>query len=822
MNLNLNSTPGIPGGWTRNAVLSLALLFPALVAAGLDGPLEYEVLGDRVIITGCASNVAEVTIPPEIEGFPVTVIGFRAFSGQTNLSRITFPDTVNSIEISAFEGCSNLATVNFGDTDSLTIFEHAFKDCTSLTSIEFPYTSNLASAFAFVGCTGLTSASFGIGPAWLPSLEQIFDGCPNLATVEFSSEHPSITSIGGVVYDKAVQQLIYVPPGFQGIYSLPDSIEFVDTRLFSACSKMTGISVGETHPNHSSLNGVLYNKSGTTLMKVPAGTSGDFVVPDGVTVISGEPLNSTHFINEAFAGCLNLTTIFIPSSVTDIGVQFGSRAGQHFGKPFAGCSSLKRIDVDPGNPEYASIDGVLFNKEMSTLLQLPPGYSGAYSISDSISSVQFSAFSGCGNLTSLTIGSAVSSLLTGAWGPTDPFADCLSLTVINAVESNGSYTSIDGVLFDKALKTLLSFPRGKTGQYTVPDGITSIGEFSFYDCSNLTDIEIPEGVTSIGNYAFAGCSNLTSVAIPDSVTTLGRYVFWGCSSLASADLGGGIMNIPDNSFDACTSLVTITLPESVATIGIAAFARCYNLESIVLPDSLSSIGSAAFMVCLKLTGVTIPDTVTSLGDFAFLNCTGLKNVSIGRPVNPLAGTFYNCYRLKSVTIPETVEYFLGDTFSKCFSLESVVFLGEPPLFNSSVFAENDPDLIVYYIQGTPGWDQTYAEVPTAPFLPSWGAFLPELNPNGIYVDTGNWLGWLDVTARPWVWCDNADSWIYITEPVATDQGGWVFVPELMLESPSLRLYLQPGFNYGWSYSLKKWLYVIPQDAQTGTGWVYML
>ncbi len=135
------------------------------------------------------------------------------------------------------------------------------------------------------------------------------------------------------------------------------------------------------------------------------------------------------------------------------------------------------------------------------------------------------------------------------------------------------------------------------------DGITSIDDGAFYDCTSLTSVTIPDSVTSIGEYAFENCTSLTSVTIPDSVTSIGEYAF-----------------------ENCTSLTSVTIPNSVTSIGEYAFCDCTSLTSVTIPDSVTSIGEYAFYDCTSLTSVTIPDSVTSIGDYAFWNCTSLKNI----------------------------------------------------------------------------------------------------------------------------------------------------------------------------------------------------
>ncbi len=137
---------------------------------------------------------------------------------------------------------------------------------------------------------------------------------------------------------------------------------------------------------------------------------------------------------------------------------------------------------------------------------------------------------------------------------------------------------------------------------SIPNGVTSIGEDAFWDCSGLASVTIPTNVTSIGADAFRGCSGLTSVAIPYGVTSIGSETFENCYSLAS-----------------------VTIPNSVTSIGADAFYGCSQLKNLIIPNSVTSIGQEAFRACSGLTSLTIPNSVTSIGNYAFYYCSALTS-----------------------------------------------------------------------------------------------------------------------------------------------------------------------------------------------------
>jgi hypothetical protein len=288
-----------------------------------------------------------------------------------------------------------------------------------------------------------------------------------------------------------------------------------------------------------------YGCSGLTSVEIPNSVTsiGDyaFAYCAGLTSVM-IPHSVTLIGRRVFQYCSGLTLVTVPNSVTSIG-----------NEAFFGCSSLTSITVDASNPNYSSINGVLFNKLQDILIQYPAGKAGNYTIPNSVTSINSYAFSYCSNLisveipnsvtyigelafyvctglTSVTIGNSVTSIERGAFSRctgltsvtipnsvmsigTEAFYGCSSLTSITVDASNPAYTSENGVLFSKAKTTLMQYPIGKTdANYTIPNSVTYIGSSAFERCTGLTSVEIPNSVTYIGSFAFENCSNLISVS----------------------------------------------------------------------------------------------------------------------------------------------------------------------------------------------------------------------------------------------------------------------------------------------------------------------
>ena len=153
-------------------------------------------------------------------------------------------------------------------------------------------------------------------------------------------------------------------------------------------------------------------------------------------------------------------------------------------------------------------------------------------------------------------------------------------------------------------------------EFTIPNGVTRIGNEAFADCSNLTSVKIPNSVTSIGHYAFTVCTSLSSIVIPNRVTSIRECAFSGCDRLASVTIGNGVISIEES-----------------------AFQDCKSLTSIVIGNKVTNIGKYAFYNCSSLTSVTIPNKVTSIGDYAFFDCNSLKSVTIPSHCNIDANSF---------------------------------------------------------------------------------------------------------------------------------------------------------------------------------------
>jgi hypothetical protein len=346
-------------------------------------------------------------------------------------------------------------------------------------------------------------------------------------------------------------------------------------------------------------------------------------------------------------------------------------------------------------------------------------------ISNGVASMGNAAFFGCANVTNVTIPNSMTSIAANAFelctglasvaipaGVTNlgdsVFLSCSGLTAINVNTTNPAYSSTAGVLFDKAKATLIESPEAISGNYTVPNTVTNLGDNAFYGCSNLTGITLDTNLASIQSSAFAYCGGLTSLNLPGGVTNLGLSALLGCSNLAAITVAannpafagvGGVLfdhnhdtlilyppaattnsyvipgtvtNVAESAFSYCNNLTNVTIPGGVAEIGSGAFEYCQNLAAIAVPNSVTNLGDMAFYNCTGLMQATVGNGVTSFGLEVFGLCTSATNITLGAGVTNLGSeTFLQCSSLGSFTLPGSVTTIGFQAFSDCFNLSSL-------------------------------------------------------------------------------------------------------------------------------------------------------
>ncbi len=479
-----------------------------------------------------------------------------------------------------------------------------------------------------------------------------------LTSIEVDKDNPKFSSQEGILFNKDKTELIQYPNDkVETTYTVPSSVKNI-ISLYSkhltsiiipssvikisdiGSASLISIIVDENNPNYSSQDGILFNKDKTELIKYPNDkVETTYTVPNSVkTIIS---FNSKH-----------LTSIIIPSSVIKIKEDY----------PFDYCTALVSIKIDANNPSYSSQDGVLFNKDKTTILKYPEGKKDKeYSIPNSVKTIHSYSFSDCSFLTSLTIPNSVTSIGGNVlWNCPALTSVIFKIEDINKVESfympyKVSYLDSGRMNIDKCT---LYVPRGKTEEYKNsvwryftniidPDGIGRIfknGKFYYELMANnqvrlvrpkstgydenekLTgDIIVPATIEEDGEtytvietkYPFSKCDKITSIQLPNTITKINKDFAAYCSSLISIEVDKNNPNYSSqdgvlfNKYQ--TELIKYptgnkettkyTIPNSVTTIEYAAFALSKNLTSITIPNSVTKINSWAFAGCTSLTSI---------------------------------------------------------------------------------------------------------------------------------------------------------------------------------------------------------------------------
>ena len=530
----------------------IAIIASLLVGCGgkKQGELKFELneSGTEYTVSFVGrKNCSDIIIPEEHEGLPVTKIADFAFRNNRRLKSITIPASITHIGKKAFIGCTGLESVHLNDlkawceitfdytwisyqSNPLTYAEGLYVNDELVTELVIPEDVTRINNAAFYKCPGITSVTIPQGVIG----ECAFSECTTLKEINIGE---GVSAIEICAFEQCT--------GLEKVYfnavNMSDPIGMLDTSNFPIYNYIFSNAGEKSDGIH-----VIIGKSAT---RIPSRL---FSATDDASVVSlefeegGVCKTISHY---AFENCPDLKSINIPDFVESI----ESYA-------FAECTSLSDVTI---SDKLTKISPYAFLNCVSIT---------EFTVPNGLTSINPTVFSGCTGLTSINVPASIGTFNA------DAIRGCYNITEINVDENNANFKTIDGNVYSKDGKTLIKVAPGKTEkEFTVPDGVVTVGNYAFCDCRNLVKITIPDSVTSIGDFAFNGCSDLESVIIGNGVTKIDNY----------------------------------------------AFADCIRLKSVNIPDGVTRIGSYAFKNCRKLKKITLPASITEIGDYAFFGCEGL-------------------------------------------------------------------------------------------------------------------------------------------------------------------------------------------------------
>ena len=624
------------------------------VTTTIDGKIEINAYdGDEQV----------VSIPEKICGKTVTAINAEAFANAKNISKITIPDNVTTIGNHAFMGCTNLTQISIS---------------ANLVSIGYG---------AFDGCTNLSGITL---PASVEEIgTNVFNGCNSLSTIIVDKDSQTYSSAEGVLYNKDKSELIFIPRAIDK-FTVPDTIQIISDKLEGTYSLKSVFgqygSIADTYFTKHGISvvdknwSIITNETGVTITKY-SGTLEQITVPE-----TANGKNVTKIGKEAFSNIENvtekITTVILPKTITEIE-----------NKAFSGCLSLKQLDVDEENETYKSVNGIVFNTDMTKLVYCPASKT-SITLPESIEKVEEGAFNENSNI-----------LIYGVYGS---YAEEYAIKY-NTHEFRDKAWSIREV--DKEIE-IVGFDENeytKGNDVIIPNTICgktvkSVSDGSFDGAKNIESIKIPENLESFGKIS-NGCTNLkafivsdknktfaskdgvlytndysslllvptavTNFTLPDECTKASDEAF-SASDKANLKINGHYgstidsalakvgINILDNDWD-----VTVSTDENEKKNVVSIVKYNGNAENVTMPKTVNGlsiliIDANAFEGNEKMKSIQITDSVQYIKDEAFKNCIGLTEIRIPTQTQFVALTsFDGCTGLNKIIVNEGNENYIS-------------------------------------------------------------------------------------------------------------------------------------------------------------------
>lgn len=521
------------------------------------------------------SNLVKVTM-----GDDIVTIDSYAFDSCINIISVEFPDRLENIGEWAFRSCGSLKNVIF-PPNLRKIGWYAFGDCDSLVNIFIPNSVSSVGGNAFAFCENLKAINVGSGVTNLSN--EAFVGSSSLEEINVSKENMVYSSVEGVLYNKDLTKLLIVPDGISGEVVIHGNTEEITYSAFRGCKKLSAIYVSSENLQYMSIDGIVYSADRKVLVVCPQNKTGSVIVDAKTEIISSYAFHNCKslaqislpdglkYINEwAFRNCENLIYIDLPEGLLSIGAY-----------ALADCYSITNI-ILPESLEFIGEQAFAYNKKLEYT------YIGA-----NVDNLPNSAFYACDSLCSFTVS-----------------------------QNNKSYSSVDGVLYDKEKSVLYIVPNSINVDITIPETVSSFSYTAVSGCKKLSAINIDENnkyyksvdglVYSKDGKRLIVCprGKKGSVYVAGGTEIIGRNAFYNCISITNVILPYELKIIEDSAFKSCSKLEKINLPEGLLRIEIYAFDQCVELSEIIIPKNIAKISNYMLRNC-GLTELTLPETVQS-------------------------------------------------------------------------------------------------------------------------------------------------------------------------------------------------------------------
>lgn len=468
----------------------------------------------------------------------------------------------------------------------------------SLTSIKFPSTTTKIGTQAFYYSWNL-AGTINI-PASLTSIaDYAFYGCSSIASFTVANSNTRFSALNGVLFNKIQDSSFVFPPAKSGSYTIPTTVKHIGASAFESSYNLTSVIIPNT-----------ITSIGSYAFSYCSGISGALTLPTSLKKLG----------DGAFYGCSKLTSVTIPATLTDIGYYC-----------FLESNLVTAFNVNSSNPDYTSVDGMLMSKNQDTLFSCPPAKTGTITVPSTVKLIGSYAFYNCTKISgTLTIPASVDYI--GYYS----FYNCSLISSFEVNPQNLYFTAENGVLFSKTKDRLLVYPVAKSGVYQMPTTIKTIDPAAFAFCSSITGpLQLPASVTSIGLYAFYNCTQISALDVDAGNTEF------------SSDNG-------------------VLYKHEMDTLLVCPLGKTGNYT---IPENVKYISYSAFGGCSGITSITFPTTLTGIGNYAFAYCTGLSKIQISKSTSNIAnGAFYSCSNLVEISIvnpePPIVDYYTFDLVNK--------------------------------------------------------------------------------------------------------------------------------------------------------------